>query len=167
MTKMQNNGSKGLVDMGTIIKYVLLTFLFSLAIFGVREIVLYSLTLSPTKQVGNGFLTLYEIHNPGAAFNLFSGHTELIITASFFAVAIIAFVLLIQSTKLSHTAVSGMSLLSAGILMNMFERITHGYVIDYIFCNFAPGFPMFNIADVMIVFGALGIVMSLFSKNRS
>ena len=143
MTRNQNNGSKGLVDMGTIIKYVLLTFLFSLAIFGVREVVLYSLTLSPTKQVGNGFLTLYEIHNTGAAFNLFSGHTELIITASFFAVAIIAFVLLIQSTRLSHTAVSGMSLLSAGILMNMFERIAHGYVIDYIFCNFDPGFRWF------------------------
>ncbi len=167
MTKIHRNEPKALVDMAAIIKYAILTVLFSLAIFGVREIVLYSLTLSPTKQVGNGFLTLYEIHNTGAAFNLFAGHNEILISASFFAVAIIAFSLLILSTRLSHTAISGMSLLSAGILMNMFERISYGYVIDYIFCNFAPGFPMFNIADVMIVFGALGIVMSLFSKNRS
>ena len=163
---MQNrrNEPKSLLDMVVIIKYIVLSIVFSLAIFGLREVVMYALSLSPTKQVGNGILTLYEIHNTGAAFNLFAGQTEMIITASFIALAIIAFAVLILSTQ---TAISGMSLLSSGILMNMIERLSHGYVIDYIYCNFAPTFPMFNIADVMIVFGALGIVMSLFSKNRS
>ncbi len=167
MVQNRRNEPKSLLDMVVIIKYIVLSIVFSLAIFGLREVVMYALSLSPTKQVGNGILTLYEIHNTGAAFNLFAGQTEMIITASFIALAIIAFAVLILSTKLTQTAISGMSLLSSGILMNMIERLSHGYVIDYIYCNFAPTFPMFNIADVMIVFGALGIVMSLFSKNRS
>ena len=72
---------------------------------------------------------------------------------------------IVFSSKLTHTAVSAMALLSAGITMNMASRINLGYVIDYININALPNFPVFNTADIMIVFGALGLVMALFSKN--
>ena len=66
---------------------------------------------------------------------------------------------------MSHNAVSSMALLSSGIFMNMLERMSNGYVIDYISCNFAPNFPVFNTADILIVCGALGIILSLFTRN--
>ena len=49
--------------------------------------------------------------------------------------------------------------------MNMVARINDGYVIDYISINSMPNFPVFNTADIMIVFGAIGLIMALFSKN--
>ena len=139
--------------------------MFALVIFGIDSVVLNALSMSPTQQVGNQHLTLFEVHNTGAAFNLFAGQPETIIVASFLAVAAMVFSVLVFSSKLTHTAVSAMALLSAGITMNMASRINLGYVIDYININALPNFPVFNTADIMIVFGALGLVMALFSKN--
>lgn len=153
------------IDMFTIMKYCALFTVFALVIFGVNKIVLTAIDMSPTQQVGNGMLTLYEVHNTGAAFNLFAGQSEMIITASFLAVAAMAFIIIMFSSKITHTAVSAMALLSAGITMNMIDRINHGYVIDYIHCNFMQSFPVFNTADIMIVFGALGLILALFSRD--
>lgn len=165
MSRRRHREERPIIDFFAIIKYVVLSIVFALITFGVNKIVMTAIDMSPTNQVGNGMLTLYEVHNTGAAFNLFAGQSEMIITASFFAVALMAFVVLVFSSKLTYTAVSSMALLTAGITMNMMERIQNGYVIDYINCNFMPNFPMFNTADIMIVFGALGLVIALFSRD--
>lgn len=165
MSRRPNREYRPIVDMFTIMKYCALFVVFALVIFGVNKIVLTAIGMSPTQQVGNGMLTLYEVHNTGAAFNLFAGHSEMIISASFLAVAAMAFIIIMFSSRITHTAVSAMALLSAGITMNMIDRINQGYVIDYIHCNFMPSFPVFNTADIMIVFGALGLILALFSRD--
>ena len=157
--------TRPLVDFGVIIKYIALYIVFALVVFGVDSVVLNAINMSPTQQVGNGHLTLFEVHNTGAAFNLFAGQPETIIVASFLAVAALVFCVLVFSSKLTQTAISAMALLSAGITMNMVARINDGYVIDYISINSMPNFPVFNTADIMIVFGAIGLIMALFSKN--
>ena len=157
--------TRPLIDFGVIIKYIALYIVFALVVFGVDSVVLNAINMSPTQQVGNQHLTLFEVHNTGAAFNLFAGQPETIIVASFLAVAALVFSVLVFSSRLSQTAVSAMALLSAGITMNMIDRINHGYVIDYIHCNFMQSFPVFNTADIMIVFGALGLILALFSRD--
>ncbi len=164
MARQQNN-NQPLFDLFTIIKYFALWILFSVVAFGIKVIVLNAIKISPTRQVGNGMLTLYEVHNTGAAFNLFSNQPEMIITASFLAVAIITFIVLIASGRLTQTAVSAMAFLSAGITLNMIERINQGYVIDYINCNFMPELPVFNVPDIMIVVGALGLILSVLTRR--
>ena len=49
--------------------------------------------------------------------------------------------------------------------MNMIERINQGYVIDYIHCDFLQDFPVFNVPDIMIVVGAIGLMLSLLTKR--
>lgn len=165
MARRYQREDRPIIDLFTIVKYVALYIVFALVVFGVDKIVMTAIDMSPTNQVGNGYITMYEVHNTGAAFNLFSGQPEMIITASFFAIAIMAFIVLIFSARLTQTAISGMALLSAGITMNMLSRIHNGYVIDYINCSFLPNFPIFNTADILIVFGALGLVLALFSRD--
>lgn len=160
-----NNFGRPLLDLGVILKYFALWCVFALIAYGVKMVVLRAIDISPTHQVGNGFLTLYELHNSGAAFNLFSNQPDMIISASFLTVAIITFIIIIASSKVSRTALSAMALLSAGISMNLYERINYGYVIDYINCNFLRDFPVFNVPDIMIVFGALGLILALFTKD--
>ncbi len=165
--KNQRNqkNKESFIDFFMIVKYFALYILLALICFGMKSIVMAALMASPTKQAGNGILTLYEIHNTGAAFNLFAGQQEMIITASFLVVAILTFVVLIASGKLTQTAVSAMAALSAGITMNMLERINQGYVIDYIRCEFMPDFPMFNVPDIMIVIGAIALILSLLTRR--
>lgn len=155
---------KPVFDFFNIMKYLALYVVFSLVVFGVDKIVLNAIDMSPTKQVGNSYLTLYEVHNTGAAFNLFANQPDVIIFSSFIAVAAIAFIVLLFSGRLTQTLISGMALLSAGITMNMLARIKYTYVIDYISVNGA-NFPVFNAADIMIVFGAFGLVLALFSRD--
>ena len=163
--KRQREERKPLIDMYNIFKFVVIWVILALAAFGVKKVVMMALAASPTGKVGNGMLTLYEVHNTGAAFNLFAGQQEMIITASFFAVAIISFIVIMTSTKQSGTAISAMSALCAGITMNMLERINLGYVIDYISCEFAPGIPMFNVPDIFIVVGAVCLILSLLTRK--
>ncbi len=153
------------IDIFMIVKYFVLYILFALICFGMKSVVMTALAASPTKQAGNGILTLYEIHNTGAAFNLFAGQQEMIITASILVIAVLTLIVLIASGKLTQTTVSAMAALSAGITMNMYERITQGYVIDYIRCEFLPDFPMFNVPDIMIVVGAVCLILSLFTRR--
>ena len=163
--KEQNRENRSLFDGYNIGKYFGLWILFSLIAIGIKSVVLSAIQLSPTGAVGNGILTLFEVHNSGAAFNLFAGQSDAIIAASFFAVAIITFVLIIKSKRIPNTAIPAMSFLSTGITLNMLERIQHGYVIDYIKCEFIKDFPIFNVQDIMIVIGAICLVMAIITRR--
>ena len=154
-----------LFDFGAVIEYFVLSVLFSLAIFAVNKVVLNALVANSLKKMGNEVITLYEVHNTGAAFNLFSDSPQLLINTSFVVIAIIIFIIFTKSAKLKHNAISSMALLSSGIFMNTLERIQNGYVTDYISCNLLPYLPVFNTADILIVCGALGIIISLFARN--
>ena len=165
MAKHVRKKETPLIDMGSIVQYVVMTIIFALLIFGVKYVVLWAVHQSPTGQCGNGVLTLFETHNTGAAFNLFANQPEMIISASVLAALAIAFCAIVLSGKLSRETHTAMALLTAGISMNAAERITNGYVIDYISCNFAPGFPVFNTADIMIVIGAFCLLFSVFTKR--
>jgi signal peptidase II len=161
----QKKVQKPLVDFWAIARYFALWIVLALVAYGIKFVVMMAFEASPTKQVGNGILTLYEVHNTGAAFNLFSNQSEMIITASFFAIAILTFIVFVASNKLTQTAISAMAALSAGITMNMLERINYGYVIDYIHCDFMPDFPVFNVPDIMIVVGAFGLMLAILTKK--
>ena len=161
----QQNEKESMIDMYNIFKYAVIWIILSLVAFGVKRLVMMGISMSPTGEVGNGILTLREVHNTGAAFNLFAGQPEMIITASFFAVAIISFLLIVTSGKQSSTAVSAMAALSAGITMNMLERIELRYVVDYIHCDFAPNIPVFNVPDIFIVVGSVCLILSVLSKR--
>ena len=164
--RREEKNNKPIFEISTIIKYIVMGIIFSAIIYGVRTVVMTALAASPTGKVGNGMVSLYEVHNTGAAFNLLHGQPEMLIMASFLAVAIISFIVIVMSARLSHNAVSSMALLASGIVMNLSERLAHGFVIDYIHLDFMPTVPMFNTADIMIIFGALGIIISLFNRKE-
>ena len=67
----------------SVTKYILLCILFSAIVFGVNSVVLGAIKASPTLSVGNGILSLYEVHNYGASFNLFQGQSEMLIMGAF------------------------------------------------------------------------------------
>ena len=62
----------------------------------------------------------------------------------------------------------GAGLLLGGGLSNLWERIRHGRVLDYLRFPKAPG-PLkkytYNLADLAIFAGALGLVLSAFRRR--
>ena len=58
--------------------------------------------------------------------------------------------------------------LYAGILGNLVDRIVFGYVKDYLsFMFFGYHFPVFNLADVFIVVGAILFIIAVLKEESS
>ena len=51
-----------------------------------------------------------------------------------------------------------MALIIFGAVSNLYDRLKYGFVIDYFDLKY---FTIFNIADAMIFFGALGVIIVL------
>lgn len=60
----------------------------------------------------------------------------------------------------NYVLISG-GLIIAGGIGNLIDRIFRGFVVDYIDINPIIKYPMFNIADICIVIGAILVVIKL------
>lgn len=118
-----------------------------------------------------GFFSITHVQNRGAAFSLFSSGTSswqiaMLIAFSSTAMLAISYFLWKVGTKASLTAAS-LSLVLGGAVGNLWDRIAHGRVTDFL--HFYIGeysWPDFNVADMAIVTGAsLLIVEILFSRS--
>ena len=100
-----------------------------------------------------------NVKNNGAAFSILETKVLLLTIISAFAVAF-----LIYYVAKNDKNNIGYFFLIGGIIGNLFDRIFLGYVIDFIGINiFSYSFPIFNIADIFIVLGAIFI---LFEKDK-
>ena len=110
------------------------------------------------------FFSLTWVKNTGAAWSFFENQT--------FFLIVISFLCLIFLTVIKNTIKDGtlkfwaISLLYAGILGNLIDRIFFGYVKDYLsFTLFHYSFPVFNLADTFIVLGAFLFVITVLKED--
>ncbi len=137
---------------------------FILVAFCLKGLILEKITKLTIFHNKNPFFSIYEIHNSGAAFNILANQQNFIIISSIIAIIILTVIQIKYSAKISAYSSFAMGLLSAGISMNTLERINYGYVIDYFYINLIPNMPVFNIADIMIVLGAIFLICSILKK---
>ena len=106
-----------------------------------------------------GVLELRNIHNNGVAFSLLSGASRWIFIV--LALVVSAGIILAVRKKWVRSAFGRwMSILViAGALGNALDRMLSGYVVDMLAFQFWPSFPVFNVADVCIVIGAIGFFL--------
>lgn len=106
-----------------------------------------------------GVIHLTYVENEGAAFGILSNHRWVFIAVS--AITIIAFTLYLYLGHAENRlyAVS-LSLISAGGIGNMIDRVALGYVVDFI--DFALiDFAVFNVADSFVCIGAGILILAL------
>lgn len=108
-----------------------------------------------------GLLSFRFVANIGAAFSLGEGMGLLF---ALFAIVVVfsIFAYLLRAPLVSKVETLGLGLLAGGALGNAFDRLTLGYVVDFIATDFID-FPVFNIADVAICTGvALAFIGFMF-----
>jgi len=120
----------------------------------VKSAVVESLALGERKEI-LPFLDLHYGVNDGVAFGLLSGRPSIIFPAV--AVALLAVVAYVALDRRPLAAVAG-GLLAGGSGGNLFERIVHGHVTDFLRL---PYWPTFNLADVFIVAGVGLLLLNL------
>ena len=106
--------------------------------------------LNDTLPVIKGVFGLSLIHNRGAAFGIFKNQVYIFVITSVVAIILIYFGL--KDNRHNKYYVVSLSLILAGALGNLIDRLRFGYVIDFL--NFYI-WPVFNVADSAITVGAI------------
>ncbi len=126
-------------------------------------------------EVIKGFFYIVHIGNEGAAWGMFSGHSEIL--ALFTLVALAAIYKFRHSLELCRKPVQvAFGMLIGGAIGNLIDRILYGHVVDFL--DFHLGFtipwilpnsryPAFNIADSGIVVGVFIYLLTGLLYSRS
>ncbi len=111
------------------------------------------------------------LHNTGAAFSFLAseaGWQRWLFAAIALVVVVLILRWLRQTPKSARVLASGYSLILGGALGNLFDRIVHGYVVDFISVHYAGWyFPAFNIADSAITLGAAALIFDMLFLAKS
>ena len=128
------------------------------------------LALHEVKSIYEGF-NLILIYNEGAAFSFLSdagGWQRWFLIGVSCIVCVFIVVWMYQSISKSKCLLAGLSLILGGALGNLWDRLSLGYVVDFIEVYFKDLYwPAFNIADSAITIGAILLILDIFLKEPS
>ena len=138
---------------------IILTLIFLIIDIVSKVIVSRYILLDESIKLINNFLYITYVRNTGAAWSMFSSRSVLVlIISSFIILGIILHVYKNKPKKRMEKI--AYSLIIGGALGNLINRITYGYVIDFIDIKiFKYDYPIFNLADSFIVIGVILLVI--------
>lgn len=131
-----------------------------------KIIVISNIEPSTGIKLINNFLYITFVKNEGAAFSILQGGRIFFIVLSIF-VLVIMIKYIFDDKNIRKIEVLSYSLLIAGIIGNLIDRIVYGYVVDFIdIYLFGYDFPVFNVADMCIVIGAVVLASTYMTRGE-
>ncbi len=156
-------------------KSYLIFFITALVIIALDQVtkilVVSNLQLHDSVPLVNGFLNLVHVRNPGAAFGFLAKAPAWFRSVFFIAVTVGAILLILYYLKQTGAGEKGqvvaLSLIFAGAVGNLIDRIRFGEVIDFIDVYISTHhWPAFNVADSAIAVGALLLLLSILKRPK-
>lgn len=117
----------------------------------------------------NGIFDLARLHNAGAAFSFLSeaGGMQRWLFSAIAVIASVSITLLLYKHAKETLFALALSLILAGALGNLIDRIAYGYVIDFLLFHWNEHyFPAFNLADSAITCGAGLMIWESFMEKK-
>ena len=124
----------------------------------IKYIVIINKGNMPISIIKN-IIQLNYVENFGVAFGIASGGKTIFIIANIIIMGIILKFLFTQTANLSNIKKFFLSIIIAGGMGNLIDRVFRGFVIDYIDFSKIINYPVFNFADIMIVIGTIGFAI--------
>lgn len=118
-----------------------------------------------TIPIIDNILHITYVQNTGAAFSMLQGHPLLLVIVPAMVIGIGIVFICVKHKDYNRTFMFSISLICAGGLGNLTDRMSQGYVIDMF--DFRV-FPVFNVADICVCVGC-GLLMlyMVIYNNRS
>jgi signal peptidase II len=115
------------------------------------------------------FFNLTHVYNYGAAFSFLSdagGWQRWFFTIIAFGVSGLLLWWLKESSRKQVLLPVAFSLILGGALGNVYDRMIHGYVIDFLVFYYQDWvWPAFNVADSAICLGAILLIVDMFTSK--
>ena len=117
------------------------------------------------------FFDLILVHNKGAAFSFLSqagGWQRWLFIGLALVISVVLLVWLAKLKPTEKLEAISLSLILGGAIGNVIDRISYGYVIDFIDLYIGHNhWPVFNIADSAICIGAILLVADSFKSETA
>jgi signal peptidase II len=137
-----------------------------------KQLVVANLGLHDSIPVISGFLNLVHVRNPGAAFGFLAKmpgyfRSVFFISVTIGAIAMILFYLK-QNKVTEKPLLLSLSLIFAGAIGNLIDRLRFGEVVDFVDVYVSTHhWPAFNVADSAISVGAVFLLISLIRHKKT
>lgn len=143
-------------------KYKILIFVTALVLLEqlTKIVILMNREKLPITVINNVFMLSY-VENSGVAFGIKVGNIWSFIVINIVILGIIIKFMYSQLQELNNKTIILLSLVLAGGISNLIDRVFRGYVVDFLDITPIINFPVFNFADIMIVVAILifGVMM--------
>ncbi len=115
----------------------------------------------PAYNIISGVLELNYLENQGAAFGMLPNQKIFFIFVAIVITSVVGYVLYKMPDKKKYTKLHILfSLIVAGSIGNMIDRIRYDYVVDFIYFV-RLNFPIFNVADIYVSIAAIFLIILL------
>lgn len=117
----------------------------------------------------NNWCNLSLSANRGVSWGLFNFQSNFgfYILTFIISTVILAFAFYAVIQHLNQISIHFESFIIGGAISNVIDRLTHGFVIDFLDVHLGIWhWPTFNIADVFVVIGVLGVLVKELRKNH-
>ncbi|WP_268913072.1 signal peptidase II [Lentilactobacillus sp. SPB1-3] len=124
----------------------------------VKSQVVSHLQLGQVNSVISGVFSITRLNNDGAAWSMLTGQRWLFVVIALVAAAFIIYYLFKFKGQTVYQI--SLTLLLAGTLGNLIDRILNGYVVDMFQLDFI-NFPIFNCADMFLTVGIIILAIKI------
>ena len=146
--------------------YLIVLAIVSVALIAIDQLTklaaIHYLASGQSIPVWNGVLELTYVENRGVAWGMMQNQQWIVLVITSVMLVFVAAVLASRRLQKSHTATIGALLIFAGGIGNLIDRITRGFVVDFIHYFKWFDFPVFNFADCCVSIGAVLILIYAF-----
>ena len=115
----------------------------------------------PAFNIINGVLELNYLENKGAAFGMLQNQKAFFVFVAFVILGVIGYVLYKMPDDKKYKVLHALlSMIAAGAIGNMIDRMRLDYVVDFIYFVLI-NFPIFNVADIYVSLSTVALVILL------
>jgi len=112
-------------------------------------------------------LNFTYVENRGASFGIGQDFTNGFIILNIIIIIVLGYFFIKNKDKfITFSKISYLSVMAGGI-GNLIDRLVRGFVVDFIDINNLFEWPVFNIADIYIVLGCIGIMISIIFEKQN
>jgi len=132
-----------------------------------KYLVINFISFNETITIIPKFFYLTYVKNTGGAFSILNNNTWFLLLIGLIFILFL-FNYIIKKEKFNSLEKIYLGLIIGGTLGNLIDRITYGSVIDYIGVIIGSYyFPVFNIADICIVIGAILLIIDSIKGDKN
>lgn len=130
----------------------------------VKQIVIKNV-FNSSIQIIKGVLNFTYVENTGGAYGIGSNNILIFIIINIIILGILMKFAISKREEIDTISLIAISLIIAGGMGNLIDRVARGYVVDFIDINPVLKYPVFNIADIFVVTGCIVITIELIYRT--